>query len=418
MDAVDQIDTVAASQHVKLSKEDFAALQEIRSELQHLNVMMAKNAPLEPLPNDGGSDIQDYNAELAALENPTWHSVPWLFSECYMYRLIQTFFSTSTSRWQGFDVFKKSKIQSLQGSKIGVLELVKRFHGMREAIAKSEISNAATEKAVFEEMIQICLWGNATDLSLLTTLSMEELTSRQGKANRDSAKANIVDDDTEDVWKLLSGLKGSGSQGTIQIVLDNAGFELLTDLVLAAYLIESGHAREVILHGKRMPWFVSDVTQVDLMDLIDGFIDGTVWDDLSPADVKELEEAGRYWKNLLDSDKLQYRAEGFWTTAHSFGRMAVVEPSLWKEFSKAELIIYKGDLNYRKLVYDGCWPHTTTFGKALGPLAEKHGGVGTRTLSLRTSKADVCVGLSPEREKSLQPGWTRTGRYAVVSYWE
>lgn len=379
---------------------------------------MRGNAAMEPLPSDGASDITSYNEELNALKNPTWQNVPWLFSECYMYRMMRIFFSTSTSFWQSYDVFTKSKIQSLTGSKTGVLELVKRFHAMRKAIANNEIDDVDTEKAIFEEMIQICLWGNATDLSLLTTLSMEELTSRQGKTNRESSKANIVDDDTEEVWKLVSELKAAESAGTVHMVLDNAGFELLTDLVLVAYFVETGYAKKVVLHGKRMPWFVSDVTQRDLDSLIQGFVQGTVWQDINPTDTAELKEAGTYWKSLLASGKLEYRAESFWTTTHSFGRMATVEPALWEEFSEADLIIYKGDLNYRKLVYDGCWPHTTPFEKALGPLAEKHGGKGARTLSLRTSKADVCVGLTAEREKSLEPGWTRTGRYAVVSYWD
>jgi len=408
----------AISQHKDLSQQDVEAGRKICSSLDGLNASMARNAHLDPLPEDGASDIQAYNAELETLPNPTWHNVPWLFSECYMYRMIHIFFATSTPFWQSFDVFTKSKIQSLEGSKTGVLELVKRFHSMRKAIAHNEVSDEETQKAVFEEMVQICLWGNATDLSLLTMLSMEELTSRQGKANRDSSKANIVDDDTEEVWKLVSGLKNSGTSGVIHMVLDNAGFELLTDLVLVGYLVETGYASKVVLHGKRMPWFVSDVTEKDLKDLTQGFINGTVWDNLDSKDTAELKEAGTYWESLLSSGKLEYEAESFWTTAHSFGRMADVEPELWSEFSKADLIIYKGDLNYRKLVYDGCWPHTTPFGKALGPLAEKHGGKGTRTLSLRTSKADVCVGLTAEREKSLESNWTRTGRYAVVSYWD
>jgi len=41
-----------------------------------------------PLPDDGGSDIAGYNKELEQLGNPKWFSVPWLFSECYLYRSV------------------------------------------------------------------------------------------------------------------------------------------------------------------------------------------------------------------------------------------------------------------------------------------------------------------------------------------
>jgi hypothetical protein len=60
-----------------------------------------------------------------------------------------------------------------------------------------------TEKALFEEHLQISLWGNATDLSLLTSFSIEDLQSRQSKESRVAAKRNVVVDDTDGVWDLL-----------------------------------------------------------------------------------------------------------------------------------------------------------------------------------------------------------------------
>ncbi len=50
----------------------------------------------------------------------------------------------------------------------------------------------------------------------------------------------------------------------MDIVLDNAGLELYTDLVLADFLISSGLAARVVLHGKLLPWFVSDTLEEDL----------------------------------------------------------------------------------------------------------------------------------------------------------
>ena len=41
-----------------------------------------------PLEDDGGSDIEEYNRELAALGETTWLHAPWLFSECYLYRYV------------------------------------------------------------------------------------------------------------------------------------------------------------------------------------------------------------------------------------------------------------------------------------------------------------------------------------------
>ena len=390
----------------------------IQAKLTSLKKSMLENAPLEPIPHDGRPDIDAYNDEFNTLKDRKWQAAPWLYTECYMYRLIHTYFTLSTPFWHSFDMFATSKRSSLVGSKKGTIELVKRFRAVLQAIPEKQAVDEETEKAIFEEMIQISLWGNATDLSLLTSISVEELNSRQGKAVRESNKQNILVDDTEQVWSLLSRLRSSGYPKDIHIVLDNAGFELLTDLVFAGYLISSGYAMKVVLHGKRMPWFVSDVNPEDLNYLIEGFANGTIYDDIDSADKDELREAGKYWKGLIQSDMLEFRAELFWTTQHPFGRLPIVEPGLFEDLADAELVVYKGDLNYRKLTYDGMWPHSTPFSEALGPLAKKYDGQGVRSLVLRTAKADVCVGLKPGQDKDLEEDWTRNGKYAMVSYWD
>ena len=43
----------------------------------------------------------------------------------------------------------------------------------------------------------------------------------------------------------------------------SVGFELYCDLVYADWLIQSGTCSKVIFHGKKIPWFVSDVTKKD-----------------------------------------------------------------------------------------------------------------------------------------------------------
>jgi hypothetical protein len=52
------------------------------------------------------------------------------------------------------------------------------------------------------------------------------------------------------------------------LVLDNSGLELFTDLCLAEYLLSSGLAGKVTLHGKVAPYFVSDTLEGDLEHLL------------------------------------------------------------------------------------------------------------------------------------------------------
>lgn len=87
---------------------------------------------------------------------------------------------------------------------------------------------------------------------------------------------------------------------------------------------------------------------------------------------------------------------------------------------QSDLWIFKGDLNYRKLVYDCKWPTTTPFSKAIGPLGqgdEKAEGV-PMAVSFRTCKADVVVGLNDgveEKMDKVAPNWMVSGEYAVIS---
>ena len=50
--------------------------------------LKAQSDQHSPLNDDGGPDIAGYNKQLEQLGSPKWFSVPWLFSECYLYRLV------------------------------------------------------------------------------------------------------------------------------------------------------------------------------------------------------------------------------------------------------------------------------------------------------------------------------------------
>jgi hypothetical protein len=46
------------------------------------------------------------------------------------------------------------------------------------------------------------------------------------------------------------------------------------------------------------------------------------------------------------------RPNTFWTAGGSFWRLPKTEPSLAEDMKESELVIFKGDLNYRKLTAD------------------------------------------------------------------
>jgi hypothetical protein len=67
---------------VKEGKEIVAELARLKYELQH-------DRELSPIPDDGEADVKAYNEELAARGSSKWHSVPWLYAECYLYRCVR-----------------------------------------------------------------------------------------------------------------------------------------------------------------------------------------------------------------------------------------------------------------------------------------------------------------------------------------
>lgn len=98
-----------------------------------------------------------------------------------------------------------------------------------------------------------------SDLSLFTRGS----NSSSSPQILESSEENIIVNDWEHVWRILT--KQDQSKYIIDIVLDNAGYELFTDLCLAAFLSVYADTRisTIRFYVKKYPWYVSDATLHD-----------------------------------------------------------------------------------------------------------------------------------------------------------
>ena len=191
---------------IKEGKFIVEKLATLKYELQH-------NRKLTPLSDDGQSDIPDYNKELEQRGNPNWHDVQWLYAECYLYRRISTLFVLSSSPfWKSYDVFNRQKMSTFKSSRPAVLELAARYKEIIQNLAKgNEVVDSTdptkveeAEKMLFTEMAEICLWGNATDLSLLTNLSYEDIQKLQGSNARKESEKNILVNDLDKAFQVLN----------------------------------------------------------------------------------------------------------------------------------------------------------------------------------------------------------------------
>lgn len=266
-------------------------------------------------------------------------------------------------------------MSTFRSSRPAVLELAAKYKELVLQLendatsSKSAEELEAAEKVLFTEMYEICLWGNATDLSLLTSLSYEDIQKLQGSEARKSSEKNIIANDLLAAYHVLKTAQATHAKNErrVDIVLDNAGFELFVDLILAGYLLSANLATTIVLHPKSIPWFVSDVLPSDFAALLNALADSQTFyttpsDDekhagktpeaLSAKEVDELSFLFERWSGFHAEGQLVLRPNRFWTEAGSYWRLPKTEARLYEDLKESELVTFKGDLNYRKLTGD------------------------------------------------------------------
>lgn len=84
------IDDVHRSTYTRNDEEALKEGKSIVSDLAKLKYELQHNRELTPIEDDGEGDVAEYNKELEALGTSQWHNIPWLYSECYLYRYART----------------------------------------------------------------------------------------------------------------------------------------------------------------------------------------------------------------------------------------------------------------------------------------------------------------------------------------
>lgn len=371
-----------------------------------------------------------------------WTHSEWLFTEIYMYRRINCYFALQ-SEWTQFDIFNLLKQSTFKASFHGVVELALRYKNLLPIWKQNSVRGNGKRdwellELLFKEFIEISLWGNATDLSLLTNATIEDIKSIQGAKAREASESKIVINDTKLAWKTLVNANNNSDNVAnsnkkeirVDFVLDNSGFELYADLMFAGFLLNTNLVDKCVFHGKDVPYMVSDVMVKDFDILIQDLLDR----DFFPTGDKNTQESQAL--DLFANDMLRFKEEGrlgieadpFWTTDLDYWNLDPTETKyngskMHQELLNCTLVIFKGDLNYRKLTGDRKWPRTTSWKTAIGPLAHN----GLVTLSLRTCKADVQVGLKEGVDEELcalwekdHPGqgswWSSSGKWAIICF--
>jgi hypothetical protein len=304
----------------------------------------------------------------------SWFDVPWLWSESYFYRrLLDAVGYFGPGPWQGIDPFRPFKLAELDAP-----ETDEELAALNDLAALS-----ADEQA--QALLHGSLWGNRADLGFRLSA---------GGARPTGGTPPLVADDSATLWALLPP---SGT-GTLCLIADNAGRELVPDLLLVAHLLEHRRIGRAVLHVKPYPYYISDATTADVVDALRR---------LTGATGRAAAYGRALWAAMADG-RLTVRAHPFSAGPLPF---AELPGDLRAEFAGATVTIVKGDLNYRRLVGDRHWAPTTPFAQVTahfpGPVA-----------ALRTLKSDVITGLDAATETALtaaeEQRWRVSGTHALI----
>lgn len=288
-----------------------------------------------------------------------WNEMPFLTVELYFYaRILLAFGYTTTTPVDPFQVAKQTaNLQAI------------------EALASP--ADYYDPDCDIETLLHWSVIGNTADLSQQVIPDVEQI--------------SLLVDESDAVKRLFdSGMR------RIDVVFDNAGIDSLADLLLIRRISQC--CSQVVAHVRPWPMFVSDMTITNLKDFIRKL-------EISP--IPTAHTLGKDIIRLLQENRLMLRSSPALGLPASFYENKTLT---CETFEDAELVIFKGDLNYRFFAGDRRWPHTTKKDYLL-----QH--FGRSALFLRTLKSEVLVGLSTDiaaKTLQLQSDWLTSGHYGII----
>lgn len=337
-----------------------------------------------------------------------WTELSFLEAETYFYyRLLQLFRFHSTA----VDHFHVPKRDSMEGCKEAARSVVSYTIDAIDAAEKASAEHSGgkgqgmseEERAQVRFLLYCSLWGNRVDLSLFKNASDRS----HAVSSIEALNVNMLADDTLSLVDILAK-RGKEEGGHLDIILDNFGYELVTDLTLVTYLLERDIVAKVVLHTKAYPTFVSDSTTPDVHWIVEIFSDASYAGDAGvrfAAMLRQHMEAGR----------LLARAHTGFNDPKDYSEFHDTFLSKDLELSSSLLCILKGDLNYRRLVGDRMWNSVDSDFSAI-----VSDNFPCPTATLRTLKSQVSVGLANARDRVAQleqnekDTWRVCGKYGVI----
>lgn len=342
-------------------------------------------SPLGLLEDTGAPDEQAWNRYLRPFQRLNWLEAPWFLVETYFFRRILA----ATGYYQNrqseiLDPYASQKDRA----KTGVFDALSAFYNL----ADGQIFKDGRQADLLSDILRLCLWGNQADLSMWSIGDQ----NRPQHPSADALNAHILDDHSLPVSRYLLSLVDRSAR--IDFVLDNVGVELAYDLALADILIQNRLAGQVVMHVKPFPTYVSDAVQQDVLSMVDY---------LHRAPLPTIPSLAERLDGYLAQGQLILDTHFFWTSPLSGWEMP---PDLRRNLGRSDLIISKGDANYRRWLGDRSWPFSTPVQAVLNYLPAP-------LFASRVLKSNVLLGLPSEISQLMDqkdPQWLTNGSWGVI----
>jgi len=346
---------------------------------------------ITPIPDDNSPDIESWNGSIEPCLGLSYLEAPWFAAETYFFRrVIEACGYYRNGPDRGRDPYAGKKQEGME-------TVVRSLENLYRDLAGHRSSTGGTQNNTQDKLIYLLganVWGNRADLSLFP---VEQKDSSREKAQAVSGERLLVDEREKIAEYLFSNIR---KNTRIDIVLDNGGLELAYDLALADFLLESGLWGEVRLHTKPHPTYVSDATTGDVLGMIKYIELSGSPDALALA--KRL-------SGHLQAGTLKIQSHYFWTSPLFAWQM---EKNLVKELSGTDLLVSKGDANYRRWIGDFHWIFSTTLEDILGYLPFP-------ITFLRIFKSNCAAGLDPEQVSTAMEtdeNWLYNGKWGMIQF--
>lgn len=365
--------------------------EQVNQRLESL-IQEIPSSRVRPLKDEQAPDWKEWLGYVRVHTGKNWLEIPWFFAETYFYRRIleATGYFLPGENLQGVDPFHKQKEEGLLANQKAICTLGDQLESWLVALEDGNID----QQVILTSVLLANLWGNQADLSMWPTQSQ----ARPGQLDVDQQKTHLLVDDLIGLAGFLTGFNEVGSR--VGVILDNAGVELVHDLVLADYLLSSRSSVEVQFYLKAHPTFVSDAMKVDVLQAIE------IFRGLDHASVKAM---AHRLEGYIKSRRLTLVEDYFWNSPLAGWQMPV---GLRQDLAKFDLVFSKGDANYRRLLGDRHWQFTT-------PIEDILNYFPTPLVVFRVLKSEVVAGLHPNQPDGLNqqdPDWLVDGNWGMIQF--